>query len=86
SEKYVLEDYEMQLALALSLSEANGGAGVSGVTMEGGVPTGYLIDVENATQELGQVGLNKVEDDNEDEEIPLTSPRKKKAATSATVE
>ncbi|ORY48929.1 hypothetical protein BCR33DRAFT_781942 [Rhizoclosmatium globosum] len=85
-EKYVLEDYEMQLALALSLSEANGGAGVSGVTMEGGVPTGYLIDVENATQELGQVGLNKVEDDNEDEEIPLTSPRKKKAATSATVE
>ncbi|KAJ3015918.1 UNVERIFIED_CONTAM: hypothetical protein HDU68_012515 [Siphonaria sp. JEL0065] len=72
TEKNMLEDYEMQLALALSLSEAGGG----GTSFEGGVPTGLLIDVDPVT--VGKIALTAADDD-DDDEMPLE--RKKKSAT-----
>ncbi|KAI9339590.1 hypothetical protein BDR26DRAFT_378753 [Obelidium mucronatum] len=71
TEKNMLEDYEMQLALALSLSESNQ------ANLEGGVPTGLLIDVEPERRITTPVG--NANDNDSDDEIPLE--RKKKIVT-----
>ncbi|KAJ3267230.1 hypothetical protein HDU77_003310 [Chytriomyces hyalinus] len=76
AEKYVLEDYEMQLALALSLSEAGSGERKADLIDFDG-PVDEATNGKRGGLGVAEYSLTIEDDEEEEDEVPLQSRRNK---------